>query len=87
MARYEVSITKSVQKFLDKLPDRTADKLESAMKNLENDPRPPGATKLTGQEAYRIRVGSYRIIYEIHDKILLVKVIDAGHRRDVYNKK
>lgn len=49
-------------------------------------PRPPGSEKMSGRNAYKIRVGDYRIIYTIQDKILLVTVIDAGHRRDIYRK-
>ncbi len=86
MAKYEVVITKSVQKYLDKLPDALADKLESAMMKLEDDPRPVGAEKMSGRNAYRIRVADYRILYTIQDKVLLVSVIDAGHRRDIYRK-
>ncbi len=82
--RYTVVITKTVQKLLSKLPDRTASKLEAAMLLLENNPRPNGCKKLKGRDAYRIREGDYRIIYEIEDNILHVLVIDVGHRRDIY---
>jgi hypothetical protein len=47
---------------------------------LADNPRPPGSVKLTGQDAYRVRVGDYRIIYTVHDEQLLVLVIDVGHR-------
>jgi len=86
MAKYEVIISTSVQKYLDKLPDKLSDKLESSMITLEENPRPHGCEKMSGKDAYRIRVGDYRIIYTIKDKILLVTVIDAGHRREVYRK-
>ncbi len=86
MAQYEVVITKSAQKYLDKLPDALADKLESAMMKLANDARPTGCEKMSGRDAYKIRVGHYRIIYTIQDKILLETVIDAGHRREIYRK-
>ena len=86
MTKYEVVITKSVQKYLDKLSDALAEKLENAMMKLENDPRPVGCEKMSGRNAYKIRVGDYRIIYTIEDKILLVTVIDAGHRREIYRK-
>ena len=56
MTKYEVVITKSVQKYLDKLPDTIADKLESAMMKLKNEPRPPGCEKMSGRNAYIIRV-------------------------------
>jgi mRNA interferase RelE/StbE len=51
---------------------------------LEINPRPFGYIKLKGRDAYRIRVGNYRIIYEIEDKILKVTVIDSGNRKDIY---
>jgi mRNA-degrading endonuclease RelE of RelBE toxin-antitoxin system len=43
--------------------------------------------KLTGQDAYRLRVGDYRILYEVQEKILLVLVVKIGHRREVYRKR
>lgn len=82
---YTVIITKTVQKTLSKLPDRVASKLETAMLSLEANPRPIGCKKLKGREAYRIREGDYRIIYEIEDKILLVLVVDVGHRKNIYD--
>lgn len=51
---------------------------------LAEEPRPPAAKKLTGREAWRVRTGDWRVIYEVHDKALLVIVVAAGHRRDVY---
>lgn len=84
MAKYTVVITQSVQKYLKKSPDRLATKLESAMLSLETNPRPYGYKKLKGREAYRIKVGNYRIIYEIEDKDLKVIVIDAGDRKEIY---
>ena len=84
MAKYTVVITTSVQKMLVKLPNATAEKLERAMLALEENPRPHGYKKLKGRVANRIRVGNYRIIYEIEDFILKVTVIDAGHRKEIY---
>ena len=84
MLKYTVVITQSVQKYLKKSPDKLSNKLESAMIDLETNPRPSGYKKLKGREAYRIRVGNYRIIYEIEDKILKVTVIDAGDRKEIY---
>jgi len=55
-----------------------------AIENLAKNPRPQGYKKLKGREGYRIRVGNYRIIYEIFDEILLIDVIDLGHRKDIY---
>ncbi len=60
---------------------------KKAIHSLAENPRPNGYIKLKGKDAYRIRVGDYRIIYEIIDKILLVDVIDVGHRSDIYEPK
>lgn len=84
MSKYTVVITQSVQKYLKKIPNKVADKLESEMINLEINPRPYGYIKLKGKNAYRIRVGNYRIIYEIEDRILKVTVIDTGDRKEIY---
>ena len=51
---------------------------------LAIDPRPPGCTKLSGKEAYRVRQGAYRIVYTVADDVLVVEVVNVGHRRDVY---
>lgn len=82
--KYLVIITRTVQKALYKLPDKIATKLEATILKLENNPRPFGCKKLKGREAYRIREGDYRIIYEIEDKVLRVIIIDVGNRKDVY---
>lgn len=84
MPKYTVVITQSVQKYLQKSPKKISERLESAMLSLENNPRPHGYIKLKGREAYRIRVGNYRIIYEIEDDVLKVIVIDAGDRKEIY---
>ena len=81
---YQVILPKSVQKELDRLTDVIATRVLDALATLETHPRPSGCKKLRGQKAWRIRVGDYRVIYEIHDKRLLVMVVTVGHRRDVY---
>jgi mRNA interferase RelE/StbE len=54
---------------------------------LRDDPRPPGAEKLSAQERYRVRQGVYRILYTIDDAVLIVEVVKVGHRRDVYRER
>ncbi len=61
--------------------------LEDAMLKLEDDPRPVGCIKMSGRNAYRIREGDYRIIYEIEDEVLRVIVIEAGHRKEAYRRR
>lgn len=54
------------------------------MEALQEDPRPVGSEKLSGQERYRVRQGVYRIVYEVVDEQLIVTVVKIGHRRHVY---
>jgi mRNA interferase RelE/StbE len=83
-SKYAVLILPSARKQLDKLPNAIATRIEDKMMELEQDSRPPGCKKLKGREAYRIRIGDYRVIYEINDGRLVVTVITIGHRREVY---
>lgn len=84
MAKYTVVITKTVQRQLKRLPGNIADKLEQKMIQLEDEPRPLECKKLKGRDAYRIRMGKYRFIYEVKDNILIITVIKVGHRKDIY---
>jgi mRNA interferase RelE/StbE len=82
--RYQVIIPKSVRKELDRLRDDVAKRMLARLTGLETNPRPPDVKKLKGRDAWRIRVGDYRVIYEIHDRVLQVIVITVGHRREIY---
>ena len=82
--RYQVIILKSVRKELDRLPDNVASRILVRLAGLETIPRPPDVKKLKGLDAWRIRVGDYRVIYEIHDRVLQIIVITVGHRREIY---
>ncbi len=59
-------------------------KIKKGILALAANPRPKGYTKLKGRSGYRIRIGDYRIIYEIIDNLLRVEVIELGHRKDIY---
>ncbi|MDR2703700.1 MAG: type II toxin-antitoxin system RelE/ParE family toxin [Cellulomonadaceae bacterium] len=83
-AKYEVEFTKAAARQVLKLPNPTQNRIIEAIENLANSPRPRGCKKLVGEEAWRIRVGDYRVIYEIEDKKLSVTVVRAGHRREIY---
>ena len=85
MAKYTITLTKPAQKQLDKLSALVANPILNAIENLGDNPRPNGYKKLKGRTGYRIRVGDYRIIYEIFDTNLLVDVIKLGHRKDIYD--
>ena len=81
---YTVLILPSAHKQLSKLPGAVATRIEDKLSELEHDPRPSGCKKLRGRDAWRIRIGDYRAIYEIDDGRLIVTVITIGHRREVY---
>ena len=83
---YSIRINKAAQKSLAKISQPYQDKIIVAMRDLGNEPRPLGCKKLSGRNAWRIRVGDYRIIYEIQNSELVVIVILAGHRSEIYKK-
>ncbi|HKK78008.1 MAG TPA: type II toxin-antitoxin system RelE/ParE family toxin [Phaeodactylibacter sp.] len=85
MGKYKVLLTKKAAKQLDKLADDIALPIIDAIEKLSENPRPPGCKKLKGRDAYRIRKGNYRVIYNVFDKELIVDVIAIGHRRGIYN--
>ncbi len=84
MAVYKVYFRESVEKDLITIPKKDLKRILQRIKMLEDNPRPPGCEKLTGQERYRIRQGNYRIVYSIQDYELTVWIVKAGHRRNVY---
>ncbi|MFG6474755.1 type II toxin-antitoxin system RelE/ParE family toxin [Microbacterium sp. P06] len=84
---YQVDFTTAAARDVKKLPRPARDRVLSAIGQLSAEPRPPGAKKLVGEKtAWRIRVGDYRVIYDILDDLLTVTVVRAGHRRDVYDR-
>jgi len=84
---YRVEIKASAVKEIASLSRRDQRRVVRAIESLADDPRPPGARKLVGSEdAYRIRVGDYRITYQVLDDVLIVYVVRVGHRRDVYRR-
>ncbi len=81
---FEVQIERRAQKQLAKVDEPMRSRLVEALRGLRHDPRPAGAKKLSGREGWRIRVGEFRILYEIYDTKLVVLVVHLGHRREVY---
>ncbi len=82
---YTITIRRSAEKELDALPALLFDRISQKILALEEDPRPKGCKKLRDTERYRVRVGSYRILYQVDDAKRLVDIVAVGHRRDVYN--
>ncbi|MCX6271667.1 MAG: type II toxin-antitoxin system RelE/ParE family toxin [Bacteroidetes bacterium] len=85
MPKYNIFLSKTAQRQLDRFKDKIACKLIATIQLLSDNPRPHGYIKLKDREAYRIRQGDYRIIYEIFDNHLVINVIALGHRKDVYD--
>ena len=81
---YRVLILRRAQKELGALPGAMFEKVVTSIRDLGEDPRAPGCRKLTGREGWRVRVGAYRVIYEIDDAGQCVTVLHVGHRKDVY---
>lgn len=82
---YRVLIERGALRDLKNVPVHVRGRIDEHIQALAGNPRPPGVEKLSGSDcSYRIRVGGYRILYEIHDEIVQVLVVRIGHRRDVY---
>jgi mRNA interferase RelE/StbE len=82
---YEVEIAPAAKRQIKKLPLDVQQKVVAKLEELAIEPRPDGVTKLEGSDnLYRVRLGKYRIIYEIQDGLLLVTVVKVKHRKDVY---
>lgn len=83
---YKIEYDIEIEKVLKKLPKRDVKNILDRIQELAKDPRALGTIKLSGRNAYRARVGNYRIIYHINDKHLMVIVIDVDNRGTVYKK-
>lgn len=81
---YTIEILRVAQKQLGGIDRLEQQRIIEAIRQLAHAPRPPGCKKLSGRPAWRIRVGVYRVIYEIHEGRLVILVIAIGHRKDVY---
>ncbi len=84
MARYELRFKPSVAKDLRGIPSADVRRILARIETLREDPRPPGAEKLSAQERYRLRQGDYRILYNVLDGEVIVEIVKVGHRREVY---
>lgn len=81
---YRLFLLPRAQKELTRLPHDSYARLRAAIRSLAEEPRPPGCHKLSGREGWRIRVGDFRVIYDVEDTSRTVTVLHVGHRRDVY---
>lgn len=85
MASYRIQWKQSAKKELRKLPDQARRRILAAVDGLKEDPRPPGSKKLVGvEQAYRIRVGDYRVIYSVFTSALWLEIIRVADRKEAY---
>ena len=84
MGQFDVRVVPSVRKDLRGIPKNVVRRILDAIEGLSANPRPPGCKKLTSTNLYRLRSGSYRIVYEINEAEVVVIVVKVGHRKEVY---
>lgn len=86
-SRYRIEFSRRAAKTYHALPEDVRRRIEPKIDALAEHPCPHGARKIEGEEtAYRVRVGDYRVLYEVHDRPLIVVVMNVGHRREVYRR-
>lgn len=83
---YRLVIKPSAAKEMERLDDQVLRRIDAAILRLRESPQPQGSKKLTGVPLYRIRVGFYRVVYEIDERRKQVTVVSIGHRREVYRR-
>jgi mRNA interferase RelE/StbE len=85
MASYRIEVSATAEKQLRKLRKVDQIRVLRAVQALAIDPRPSGCRKLQGYEdVFRIRVGTYRVLYSIDGRRIIVTVLKVAHRKDVY---
>ena len=85
MAEYRVEVKRSANRELEDLEPRLARRILASIETLSSQPRPRQSRKLAGSEnSYRLRVGEYRVLYQIDDPSRLISIFAIGHRREVY---
>jgi mRNA interferase RelE/StbE len=87
MAAYELEWRRSTKKDLRNIPTADVARIIAAAESLREEPRPQNAIKLKASDcAFRIRIGDFRLIYEIYDRKLIVEIVRVGNRKDVYRQ-
>ena len=86
-ATYRIEFSPRAERDFRNLPGDIQIRLKPHIDKLAHNPRPRGVEKMAGEESlYRIRIGDYRVVYNIEDDILLILVVKIGHRREVYRR-
>jgi mRNA interferase RelE/StbE len=81
---YAVEILRSARKQLERIAAESQERILVALEALAEMPRPEGCTKLSGRDAWRLRIGEYRVVYEFDDAGKRVIIVVVAHRRDAY---
>ena len=84
MSRYSIQILPVAARAIKKLSPEAKRRVQAVIELLADDPRPPAAKKLTARPELRVRTGDFRVLYRIEDQELVIVVVNAGHRRDIY---
>ena len=84
MAKYKIEIKRSAQKEIQSLPQQDTKRIIAKIQALAENPRGPDSKKLSADERYRVRVGQYRILYEICDDVLVITVVKVANRKEAY---
>lgn len=84
MVKYKLEFKKSAAKELKTLPQKEIKKILQSVKQLIGNPRPVNSKKLSAAEKYRLRVGDYRVLYEIQDQRLIIYIVRIAHRKEAY---
>lgn len=83
--RYRIEVTRAAERDLRALPENVLKRVDAKILSLAGNPRPDGVKKLAGAESlYRVRIGDYRIIYEIQDRAILIIIVRVRHRGEAY---
>ena len=83
---YQVRIKPSARRELERLDDPILQRVDKAILSLATNPHPRGSIKLTGVPLYRLRVGQYRVLYEVNVESQKVTIVSIGHRREIYRR-
>jgi len=81
---YQLEVSHTAHRQIRRLPAQTQDRVNKVIARLAENPRPPGAKKLTARDGYRVRVGDYRILYRVDDGVKVVIIYRVMLRGDVY---
>ncbi|GAI05892.1 unnamed protein product [marine sediment metagenome] len=81
---YRLRITETARREFRRLPAHTRERVRHTIEAMADDPRPHGCKKLRAVDAYRVRVGDYRVIYDVDDALQIIMVLRIKHRREAY---